>query len=67
MTGGSVLPHGEALRRAVLWLAQQQRHDPAILEQAAQRFDLSPLEAEFLLQHFGIRRQAADAADDAGR
>jgi hypothetical protein len=53
MSGHPVLPHGEALRRAVRWLTQQPQRDPATLEQAAQRFDLSPLEEEFLLRYFG--------------
>ena len=52
MNGGAILPHGEALRSAVRWLSQQPRHDAATVETAAQRFDLSPLEEAFLLEHF---------------
>jgi hypothetical protein len=48
----SILPHGEALRRAVRWLGEQQRHDAADIEEAARRFDLTPTEEEFLLAHF---------------
>ena len=52
MSHDSILPHGEALRRAVRWLGEQQRHDAAAIEEAARRFDLTPTEEEFLLAHF---------------
>lgn len=49
MKGGSWLPEGEGLRRAVRWLAAQRRHDAAAIEEASRRFDLSPVEEGFLL------------------
>ena len=49
---GSLLPEGEELRRAVAWLAQQPVHDAAAIEDASRRFDLSPVEEQFLLEHF---------------
>ena len=52
-----ILPHGEGLRRAVRWLSEQGRHDAAAIEEAAQRFDLTPLEEEFLLRYFSGRRK----------
>ena len=48
-----ILPKGEALRRAVRWLADQGPWTAELIEQASQRFDLSPTEEEFLLQEFG--------------
>lgn len=48
----AILPHGEGLRRALRWLSEQGRHDAAAIEKAAQRFDLTPLEEEFLLRNF---------------
>jgi hypothetical protein len=45
-----VVPKGEALRRAVAWLAEQGPWTPDLIDQASQRFDLSPTEEEFLLQ-----------------
>ena len=48
----TVLPHGECLRRALRWLSDEQRHDAAAIEEAARRFDLSPAEEDFLLEHF---------------
>ena len=52
-----ILPHGESLRRALLWLSEQGRHDAAAIEEAARRFDLTPLEEEFLLRHCTDRAQ----------
>jgi hypothetical protein len=47
-----VVPSGDALRRAVRWLAGQPRRDAAAIEQACRRFDLSPADEEFLLRYF---------------
>ncbi|MCU0975317.1 MAG: hypothetical protein MUC71_03280 [Steroidobacteraceae bacterium] len=52
MSRDSLLPHGEALRHAVRWLGEQPRIDAAAIEEAARRFDLTPLEEQFLLDHF---------------
>jgi len=48
----SLLPEGEGLRRAVAWLADQPVRDLRTIEEASRRFSLSPLDEEFLLQHF---------------
>lgn len=53
VNGKSVQPCGEGLRKAVRWLAEQSAHDAATIEEAAVRFDLSPLEEDFLLKYFG--------------
>jgi len=50
----SGLPEGAALRRAVRWLSEQRSESPganvaALIEQASMRFDLSPLEENYLL------------------
>jgi hypothetical protein len=47
-----IVPRGEALRRAVAWLAEQDIWTPSIIEQACQRFDVSPEDEEFLLREF---------------
>lgn len=52
MSDKPLLPHGEALRRAVRWLSDERRHDAAAIEEASRRFDLTPSEEEFLLTHF---------------
>lgn len=51
-TTASLLPEGEALRRAVAWLAEQPRRDLWTIDEASRRFDLSPLDEAFLLEHF---------------
>jgi hypothetical protein len=38
------------LRRAVAWLAEQRSWTPELIDQASQRFDLSPRDEDFLLQ-----------------
>jgi hypothetical protein len=49
---GSILPEGEELRRAVAWLAKQPTHDAGAIEEASRRFNLSPIDEQFLLEHF---------------
>jgi hypothetical protein len=48
----SLLPEREELRHAVAWLVEQPRRDSRTIEEAGRRFDLSPLDEEFLLKHF---------------
>ncbi len=52
-----VLPHGESMRRAVRWLDERAREEPSaarakLVDEAGARFDLSPLEVEFLLMNW---------------
>lgn len=49
-----LVPRGESLRRAIRWIGERGRHDAATLEEAARQFDLTPLEEQFLLDHFGM-------------
>ncbi|MDY6941797.1 MAG: hypothetical protein SVU69_02135 [Pseudomonadota bacterium] len=57
MTEQGMLPRGERLRRAVKWLSEQERKDLKTVEEACRRFDLSPLEEDFLLKYFLDRGQ----------
>jgi hypothetical protein len=57
-------PPGDGLRRAMRWLSDQRRHDPAAIEEAALRFDLNPVEEEFLLAE--ARRVADRGRRDDG-
>ena len=56
---------GEApIKQAVSWLDDQLRDNPGadrmrLVDEAARRFDLSPLDAEFLLRHLAGRREGA--------
>lgn len=53
MNQEGIPPKGDALRRALQWLAEQRVTDPKasrakLISEAGQRFDLSPAEEEFL-------------------
>ena len=51
-----VVPHGEAMRKAIKWIAEQGSWNLEAVAESARRFDLSPLEEEFLVQQFLNRR-----------
>jgi hypothetical protein len=51
--GDGLPPRGDALRRALQWLAERRQEDPKasrakLISEAGLRFDLSPAEEEFL-------------------
>ena len=58
MTLPPVVPKGDALRRAVAWLAEQHEWSPATIEEASRRFDLDPVDEEFLLRELHQRKDA---------
>ncbi len=58
MTLPPLIPKGEALRRAVAWLAEQHEWSAARIEEACRRFDLDPVDEEFLLRE--LRRRQDD-------
>ncbi len=48
------------IKQAVSWIDDQLRDDPGadrlrLVEEAARRFDLSPLDTEFLMRHLATR------------
>ncbi len=50
---GGVIPAGDGIRQALKWLSERRTQDPSaprmkLIEEAALRFDLTPLETEFL-------------------
>ncbi|WP_295440828.1 hypothetical protein [uncultured Thiodictyon sp.] len=47
----------ERLRQAVQWLSDTSNHSARGVEEACQRFDLSPLDEEFLLRYFVQKAQ----------
>lgn len=65
MEGSGGKPARQGLRDAVRWLSAEGRHDATAVEEACRRFDLSPLDEEFLLAE--ARRLAAAADGDDGR
>lgn len=51
----SIQPQGEDLRKAVKWVSEERKYNPgkeikAIIEAACLKFDLSPMDADFLLR-----------------
>ena len=49
----SITPKGESIRKAVKWISEERKFDPAanpsrLVEQAAVKFDLNPMEVEYL-------------------
>ena len=51
----SVVPQGDALKKAIEWVSQQRKEDPsknssALADEAGFRFDLSPKDSDFLLR-----------------
>jgi hypothetical protein len=49
-----------AIRQAVKWIDERRRDDPrtdrlTLVDEAARRFGLSPVEAEFLMRHLAGR------------
>ena len=57
----SVIPEGEALRRALQWLAGQGPCTSERVQNASLRFDLSPGDEEFLLRQ--LVRHRGEQAD----
>ena len=48
----SIFPEGEALRSAVRWISRMHSYDLKSIEEACQRYDLTPAEEEFMMRHF---------------
>lgn len=58
------MPAGEApIKQAVKWIDDQLRDDPGadrvkLVDEASRRFDLTPLDADFLFRHLAERAKA---------
>lgn len=53
----SILPEGEQLRRAIKWISDQRLDNPQnalskLIEEACLKFDLSPNDAEVLMNFY---------------
>lgn len=48
----NIEPRGEGLRNAIRWLSEHTPITGDTINEAAQRFNLSPLEEEFLLREY---------------
>ena len=51
-----VIPHGEAIRKAIRSVSEKGGWNLETIGETARRFDLSPLEEEFLVKQFLQRR-----------
>jgi hypothetical protein len=57
LTMTTVQPEGEDLRKAVKWISDERQYGDAktlvkLIEEASLKFDLSPLDAEYLINFF---------------
>lgn len=52
MSDNWLFPKGTDLAQAIRWLSQEGRHDLKAIEEASLRYDLSPADEAFLLEHF---------------
>ena len=64
----TVMPEGDAIRKAVKWISAQLQENPEespqkLVQKAVSRFDLSPKEAEFLIGFY--RSGKAGTASDS--
>ncbi|MGD8769960.1 MAG: hypothetical protein PVJ20_12335 [Desulfobacterales bacterium] len=51
----TIQPKGEDLRKAVKWVSGERKYNPekelkSLIEEACMKFDLSPMDADFLLR-----------------
>lgn len=54
---GGIVPTSDSLKNALRWLSERRREEPGasrmdLIDQAALRFDLSPMEVDFLTQQW---------------
>jgi hypothetical protein len=62
--GESAMAAGEApIKQAVQWIDDRLQDDPqadrlGLVDEAARRYDLSPIDTDFLLRHLAERRKA---------
>jgi hypothetical protein len=53
----TIMPQGEDLRKAVKWISEERQSSPQrklakLVEEASIKFDLSPVDGEFLFKFF---------------
>jgi hypothetical protein len=51
----TVQPEGEEIRKAVKWISEERKYNPEarlpkLIEEACLKFDLSPMDGEYLLK-----------------
>lgn len=63
MANSGILPEGENLRKAVKWISGQGGFSLKVVEEACIRFDLSPADENFLINHFSADKSDKDEGD----
>jgi hypothetical protein len=58
---GTIMPEGEDIKKAITWISLRREESPGmpmakLIEEAAFKFDLSPLDQEFLVGFFQKRK-----------
>lgn len=67
----TIQPEGAALRKAVRFVSDALRDDPGrplgpVIDEAARRFDLDPLQAEYLARFHETARRRVPEDDEEG-
>jgi len=62
----TVMPEGEAIRRAIRWISSELNEDPdkslqKLVNEAVSRFDLSPKDSEFLISFYRKEKGSSEA------
>jgi hypothetical protein len=57
----TVQPEGEEIRKAVKWISEERKYNPEarlskLIEEACLKFDLSPMDEEYLLKMLKNKR-----------
>ena len=60
----AIQPQGEQLRNAVRWLSDNKDYSYTAINEAAEKFDLSPLDTEFLINTFAQRDKQEPSRQD---
>ena len=60
MSKSGIFPEGENLRKAVKWISGQGGFNLKVVEEACIRFDLSPADENFLINHFTGKEDKKD-------
>lgn len=58
----TIMPQGEDLRKAVKWISEERQSSPQrklakLVEEASVKFDLSPVDGEFLFKFFREQKE----------
>jgi hypothetical protein len=61
LTIPTLVPRGDALRHAIAWLAEHGEWSAALVDEACRRFDIAPVDEEFLLSEW--RRVRAERGE----